>query len=905
MDKTPMRSCDPAKKCDVCDQIGLPILPLRYAVCRSDVREQWRGPPLTGKFGKGVSSLALPGSEAHYTLRLARQGYLYVFNEVRGEWKGYQVTEDAYLLEFDPLGVPPPREEFAPSCARMANSQIARFVTIPDPKRAGDVWFGYSEAPWPAEILKRNMSRAERQKHMRCVNVKAWLAGKDFDHAGNAMDAAALVSEFKFTQPERQKTTIPFLPPAQPTPSQKKPGSLGQIESLEEVMVVANPGFGFSFVHFARCKQQVPGMEEWLKKSASLSRPMMLALNDPAGIAQELSALIREKAGDFEVENDRSWKQASAVAIRGIKQAIEDQAAADELSSVRASAYTGKAAMELYAAGINKIQEELTPEQEKSARESAWNRYRDDYDHAAMSRFEIELKSEMESFTSAHLTPLAESFVSWYQDESYRTWLCCNHHDEYSHSGMRWTEIVENSLEGVVGHDVVQAAVIRDLTGRFDDIKNATMRALVLNDKIAAQILQEQSKSLVDNPGAWSNIFKAYGHVLDRGGKNPAELQQGLGLIAGFVYKISGGIVTCLAKVGTTVRRGTVSIAISAATRNNMMGLLGMLSGKRIERVGIKASEREMAHFLVEALSRGQPGVNRRELRARIDQHLRQELNERSGARVATGERNARGRKIFEWAVFWDKEAVAAARGGSPSSLGNLLLTEQQIRALVQNRASQHAAPHVSLDVRLGVVGLILDAWNVCDSFGKLDEKSEGPALRRELALSSALVGFTGTSMELIGIGLEKTMWGRTALATELRFGALQASTRAGAMGFFGKALGAVGGLLGAAIDGWKSVDAYRKGDIPMTVFYAVTAVSGAVVAILMLAGVLTAGVGFIILLVLGFISMLGEWLINLIRDDKVEVWLDKTPFGVHEHGRFGSVEEQDEAYNALMPAGA
>lgn len=644
-------------------------------------------------------------------------------------------------------------------------------------------------------------------------------------------------------------------------------------------------------------------MEEWLKKSASLGRPMMLALNDPAGTTQELSALMRYNIEALEQEDDRGWKQASSVAIRGIRQAIEDQAAAEELSKVRASAYKGRAQMELYAAGLTKMQEALTPEQDRKARDSAWDRYRDDYDGAAIKKFDDSLEGEMKAYTKSHLTPLAEAFVKWCRHDIYRSWMVCNHHDEVSFSSMRLTEIVDRSLDGIIGHDVVQAAVLQDLNGRFDDMKNVTMRALVLNDKLAAEVIQEKSKSLVDNPGAWSSIFKAYSHVLDRGGRKPEELDKGLGLVARLVYKASGTIVTCLAKAGTTVRKASINVVIGMAARNNMLGLMGLLSGKRIERVGIKASEREMAHFLVEALSSGRPGINKRELRAQIDQHLRQELGERSGARTATGQRNARGRKVFEWAVFWDKEAIGAARSGSASSLGNLLLTEEQIRVLVQNRASRYAAPHVSLDLRMGVVGLVLDAWNVCDSFGKLDEKSEGPVGRRQLGVGAALVGFTATSIEMIGLGFERTAWGRTALAAEIRFGATHAATRGAAIGFFGKALGSVGGLLSAVVDGWKAMDAYDRGDLPMAVLFGTTAVAGGVVAVLMFVGVVTVGAGFVILLLLGLASMLGEWIINRIRDDKIEVWLDKTPFGVHEHGAFYTIDEQELAYKTMMPA--
>ncbi|MDZ5842437.1 T6SS effector BTH_I2691 family protein [Stenotrophomonas maltophilia] len=913
MDKRPTQSCDPAKKCDVCDQVGLPILPIRYAICRSDVKEMWQGPRLGGGFGKDVASVTLPASEAHYTLRLARQGYLYVFNEIRGEWKGYQITSDSYLLEFDPHAAPPPQEEFQPTCARMADSQVARFVIIPDPKRAGKVWFGFSEAPWTKEIMERNRKSSERKKHMRCIDVQMWLKGKSLDHVGSAADAPSMVSEFKFGKRVKSESEvkIPMLPSSPPPAADPgKPRIVDRaVETILEVVdVYANPGFSFSFAPFSRCKQDVPGMEAWLQKSSLSARPMMVALNDPAGIAQELSALVRQKTREFEEEDDRGWKHATSVAIRGIRQAIEDQAAAEKLSSVRASAYTGRAAMELYAAGITKMREELTAEEDKKARDSAWDRYRDDYSQQALDQFDKSLVPEMERYTSSHLTPIAQSFVRWYKSEDFRTWLACNHNDELSYSSMRLTEIVDNSLEGVVGFGCVQAALLEDLAGRFQDIKNCTVRALTLNDRIAAEVIEKQSKTFLsnsDNPGAWSNIFKAYAHVLDRGGSKPQELQQGLGLVAGLVFKMSGMFVTALTKAGSTVAKAGINIAISAATRNNLVGLLGVLSGKRIQRVSIRASEREMAHFLVEALSEGQAGVNKRELRARVDQHLRQELSERSGARVATGDRNSRGRKVFEWAVFWDKEAMAAVRNGQPGSLGNMLMSEEQIRVLVRNRAAQYSAPHVNLDVRLGVVGLVLDAWNVADSYGKLDVEKEGPAGRRQLSLASALVGFAGTSVELTGMALAKTMWGRTALASEIRFGAIEVASRAGLVGFLGRLLGTVGGLMGAVVDGWKMYESIKTGDIPMAVFYGTTAVAGAVVAYLMFVGAMTAGVGFIVLLVLGLISMLGEWLINLIRDDKVERWLDMTPFGVHEHGRFESPEKQVEAYNAMLPAGA
>jgi len=53
---------------------------------------------------------------------------------------------------------------------------------------------------------------------------------------------------------------------------------------------------------------------------------------------------------------------------------------------------------------------------------------------------------------------------------------------------------------------------------------------------------------------------------------------------------------------------------------------------------------------------------------------------------MATSDRNARGRRVFEWAVFWDKETMAAVRNGPPESMANMLMSEEQVRALVAGK---------------------------------------------------------------------------------------------------------------------------------------------------------------------------------------------------------------------------
>jgi hypothetical protein len=501
-----------------------------------------------------------------------------------------------------------------------------------------------------------------------------------------------------------------------------------------------------------------------------------------------------------------------------------------------------------------------------------------------------------------NLTPLALVFVRWYQSDAFRDWLCCNHHEGVAGGGGAFTVIVQRSVEGVVGHEEIAGALLKDLNGRFDEKKNITLRALVLNDSTIAKYLEAAagpSLEMANNPGAWSNVLKAFAHVADRKNVDPAELQRGVGIVAGFMHEISASIITALSKAGRSIKKGTADIALSIAVRHRMMALMGAVSGRQITRLPIRASEAELAHFIVQALTATDPRADRVRVRQQVDRYLREQLSERSGARTASGERNARGRRVFQWAVYWDDEAMRALRGTDLSTLDRALLSEDQLRSMVRSRAAGFASINLRADVGFGVVGLLLDGWNSADAFSKLDDEKQGPQNRRNISLASALLGLAGTSIELASIGLERTTYGQ--VARTVRIASVELRTTSAVVGWLGKLVGTFGAFLGAAVDGWKAYDAARSGDIPMAILFGATALAGATVAICVLFGVMTAGVGFVIMILLAIIGMIGEWLINLVRDDKIEIWLNKTPFGTHEHGVFQSLSEQEAAYAALQ----
>src|SRR5690606_21368761 len=136
-------SCDPSKTCTVCDQRGLPILPLRYAVARCGVGIGEPAPRLQAPVGKGVTGIALPADQAQYTLRFLMARHLDLLNEARGDSRGYAV----HAVHF-PRGLGTRRKcradiRGAEACAAMQGSAGGRCILVAMPREVGPLWFGF------------------------------------------------------------------------------------------------------------------------------------------------------------------------------------------------------------------------------------------------------------------------------------------------------------------------------------------------------------------------------------------------------------------------------------------------------------------------------------------------------------------------------------------------------------------------------------------------------------------------------------------------------------------------------------------------------------------------------------------------------------------------------------------
>lgn len=878
-------SCDPSKTCTICDQRGLPILPLRYAVARNDVAAGQRAPDLQKPFDDGVTGVSLPGENADYTLRLLRPGYLYVFNEKRGEWKAYVVNDQAYLLEFDAHGKAPPNVGDAKACARMRQSAGARCVMIPDAGNAGAVWLGFSDTAWTPAVMARHRSEAYRARHMQRIDVAAWANAGANPKTQSHMERldkglGTQVAEYALPAGAKRFPALDYSPHEYHN----------QAHSTEALVETANAAAGKSVA-------------------------AMVALNDPVGIALEISELIRYQIRAFEAKDDRAWKKATSDALQGLREAIQANAADQALARHRAKRYSVDefgipmypAHSEAQRSTLDRMFATLPAEEEARVRESAWRKYLDDYSESKRIQFETQLKTDFEALIKDKLAGLADAFAGWYRSARFRNVLECTHDEHEIASGENLTVIVSACLTEITGLRAVAEAVIKDLSGSYSDPGNPGMRAMVLNNADAAKVLDEAAVPALElgNPGAWSNAFKAFAHVIDGADKTKTaskeELAAALGSVAKLAYQMSGPIVQALGRAGRAAGDAASTLAVGIATRYRMMAFLGVISGRPLRALQVTASERGMAHAVVEALTEGHKGVDKSKLRKQLDAELAADTKGDSGSRASTGSRNARGRKKFNWTVFWDDASRQALGSGvDPTRLNDMVLSQRQLERLVQSRTRKF----IKVDIGLGTASLILDGWNAYDAFGKLEDEKEGTADQRQLGLAAALVGMTGSSVELVGGVMQRTRWGGTALARPFTFFANKVATRAALIGFCGRLAGAAGGFLGGALDLWKAWDAWKRGDLPAAAFFTATGLSALVVGGLMVAGVMTLGVGFVVLIVLALLSLLGGWLIDLFTDNDIEKWVDQTPFGNQRHGRFKAIGDQVIGWNKVI-AGA
>jgi hypothetical protein len=169
--------------CDFCERVGLPILPLRYAVVPSYLQSAVASPVGWAQLGKHLGP-ADQSMQAHrHVLRTLRKGYVMVYFG-SGLWHAYVSGEDGLLRKLADIDDPDfaNDREMSAQCKRAGHNVPASFIHVPVLSQGRKrmlpptVWLAFSDVLWTRATRKKyegtgGNSRANRDTRMQRFSV--------------------------------------------------------------------------------------------------------------------------------------------------------------------------------------------------------------------------------------------------------------------------------------------------------------------------------------------------------------------------------------------------------------------------------------------------------------------------------------------------------------------------------------------------------------------------------------------------------------------------------------------------------------------------------------------------------------------------------------------------------------
>lgn len=914
-------SCDPSKTCAVCDQRGLPILPLRYAVARCDEAISEPAPRLQAPFGFGITDLELPADQAQYTLRTLRAGYLYVFNEVRGEWKAYVVNDDAYLLEFDIRSKSPPDIGDAQPCARMQFAASARCIMIPDAANAGAIWFGFSDTAWTEAVWKRHGKEDYRKRHMQRVDVAAWAAAKTLPtpqpHMQRLDKATELVAEFALPPPAE----IPLSPEevvAHDTAEAHKPVEERTV-LLPSVTIKPYPALDYSLHDYRNAQRSAGQLFDAAKLAAGDFTPAMVAVNDAVGITMELATLMAVRLQWFMTSPELAHPLASATLVKSLEDAIRNQGElarirAEQTAEVRKLEYWrsipyysgGEGIMDMSrvhmeqkhrdqmrsdhayrtawhaktADARQRAADRLTTKDLTDASDSAWRRYSGSlHEGQPEAWLESTYKTRLEEFDQRCLVPLASVHKAWMQSHLLLEVLDCNHDETSPRSGEGFADVVLLCIQ-----DTQQNKICFDLYAdwlRAGTIErgNLVMRAIQYNqkeiiDRINATVPGLKKGGLPDLP--WTGLIKLYDNA-------EAQVGQNGNAAARIVVAVAGpGFRALDAYLDDTVGAFLVSL-----------GIMWRAPVTHVRHVG---TVDQAIDTFVQMARRTNPAFAEIDL-GLMKQHF--EIKSR-GIRQTRQRRTAKGQfglsevdmridrfRLGEITTAQVRASPQAALDAASDAL--LHMDDWPKNGMARWKALMNGS------LKLGFVQSFVQLWNLHRLGQELDKATASERTPTQWKYHAAVMGAVGGVLELadtaiansykIGGGLSRL---NGMFAKFVRFGA--------------RALGAGAAIITAVLDAGNALAQARSGNRGVAVLYGISAGVG-ITSFLLLAGWLgswtvlgLAATGWGLVLLAVFIGV--GLLIEYLKEDALEQWLSQCWFG--DGQRFTDLEAELDAFRQV-----
>lgn len=824
--------------CEFCDKRGLPVLPVRYSIAPKTA-----GAPSTRALDADGKAIVGLGSHAHYTRRLLRNGYLYVYDEARKRWEGYFITNSAHFMRFQ-VGKPVPSVYTADKqpCDRAGHQEVAAMITIPDPKNATQVWFGFSDVEWTAAVLKKHQDAAYRKKHMQVLDVKKALAHAKQPNVHALKELSGKVAEYA-CDPAKARTADGFKDAVFPFNARKP--------QLEETLAAANA----------------------LRRDAGI----ILSLHDPVGMAVEISTAMSQHYQRFIRRHGFQHPLAVSDTIVSLRKAIAHQA---ELSMVdpvkhRARNIHGSTAGIFFMDEIDPLAPDtpnVSVAQLQKAADNSWKKYLNKYDESKRAAFQKSYEEKLQIFDTEYIAPLAQVHAAWMKNQHMAACFACNYDPADPDSGAAYTATLTLCIGDTQDKKACFDVYADWLMGDITDKTNLLLRGLALNQDEVARIIANGSSNST-NPKAlpWDgmigNVGKMVGHVIE--GKPD--------LLGTLILQVSGPLGKLIKQFA---EGGALPQALIAA---------GVISKTPIVRLEIMGNMEEFQKFLINELMREQARAQGKMkpphgIKAAVARELK--LLEIKGGKIS-----GRRSKRFLAAVDLDvlkgvpqntgQCAQAAALAKAITNINDLEALELgRWRAVLARgtTVSKTASPFAF--ATLGAMLQIVALTTLSEELDKATQKKQG-ITEAQWRYGAGVAALAGTAAETLGTAMEKMP------ATRLKYGSEFIKKSGVWLQRLGKGLGVAGAVIVAVFDLGKAAEAFNKGQKGLAVAYGLSAALGFGGAVMMLMVSASAtGIGLIlVLLAIGL-----SFLIDYIRDNPLQEWLEA---GYFKNKTFKTAEEE------------
>lgn len=892
---------DLSQRCPACDRNGLMILPLRYAVANADVSASEKVPALGAPFGATTDAIKLPANLSQYTLRLLREGYLYVFNEKLGAagWKGYTSDEHGYLAEFDlnDKNPPPAKDGSNAPCGRRAGSEMARCIAIPDahlPEKLGNVWMAFTDTPWTPDVLKRHRDSAEmRKRNMRCIDAKAWAgSGTDQPHVADLAKSIMKIAEFKIGTHilDRLMQPLNFFWP------------LG----MEGAVVTNHPAFNGSSAPFHSAQGDMQKMLDGARVASKGVPVAMMALEDPVGIATDLNAQIIRRVRNWHDEPLRKWKRESAHTISALRQAVQ-HGAVQRTSQNRATTvglfatwFPATSSGVTRGRNVGEKMENAGYIKEEEAERIGIKEWNDDhvelFDQKKQKAYlEKEFPAELKAFEASTVDPLDEAYIAWMDSTPYRDHFICNFDPKNMDSGLAYVQKVFLVLADAIGRQKVAKFLLNKLEADPAHPGEVELRALMLNqDKlIDGWVKSAKSEAWKGEALPWDalgghfyGMFKdtvtgdGYLHYLGVPGKDKASGL--LGVVAKYSYMLSGPMVKMLGRM----MNGATTWAVASLPQKRVMALLGAVAkaeNPNFRLIDLRSTAtRKQASRMVAGILANMSGGQGHQYRSAVRESL---------DRIA----DAEGRRYPYNAILLVDEDAARRIGQLSGAARDAhiranVLSHQDFESMLSRSVRQVS----NLEAKASFVGTVIVGLTLSSAWKEMQKADAEEKDGKIWNFAGGVGSLVGGMVETAGLALAKTAWGNSRHAVMLLSSTQQYSTRAGLLIGGGKLLGAIGGFIGGALAIDEGFD-----DFAISPWYGASMITLGLATIV--AACLALAFALPVLgLVIGLLVAILMLVVSLFKPTKIQKWLDASYYGLHKRKQFESHAVELDALKAL-----